>query len=114
MPAQRISGRFLNAALAGGALLVSGIFCAGPARADEASYLTHLHAIGIQDLDGGDPALVQTGWKICQQISWGAPASELQSLALQKSAQDLGPRGMTPRQADALVDYALVDLCPRA
>ena len=114
MPAQRIFSRFMNAALAGGSLFVTGVVCAGPAHADEASYLNHLHAIGIQDLEGGDPALVQTGWKICQQISWGAPASELQSLALQKSAQDLGPRGMSPRQADALVDYALVDLCPRA
>jgi Protein of unknown function (DUF732) len=104
----------MNAALAGGALLVTGVVCAGPARADEASYLNHLHSIGVQDLDGGDPALVQTGWKICQQISYGAPASQLQSLALQKSAQDLGPKGLTPRQADALIDYAIVDLCPRA
>ena len=86
----------------------------GLAHADEVSYLNHLHAICIQDTDGGDAGLVQTGWKVCQQISWGAPASELQSLALQKSAQDQGPRGLTPRQADALIDYALVDLCPRA
>jgi hypothetical protein len=114
MAAQRLSGRFIPAALLGGPLLIAGVVCAGPAHADEASYLTHLHNIGIQDMDGGDAGLVQTGWKVCQQISWGAPASELQSLALQKSAQDQGPRGLTPRQADALIDYALVDLCPRA
>lgn len=114
MAAPKLYGKFVRAALAGGPLLIAGVVCAGPARADEASFLGHLHAIGIQDFEGGDPALVQTGWKICNQIAWGAPPQELQSLALQKSAQDLGPKGMSPRQADALVDYALVDLCPRA
>ncbi len=114
MAARRLSGRFIGAAFAVGPLLTAGIVCAGPAHADEASYLNHLHAVGIQDLDGGDPALVQTGWKICQQLTWDTPPSQLQSLALQKSAQDLGPRALTPRQADALIDYAIVDLCPRA
>jgi hypothetical protein len=114
MAAHRLSGSFIRTALVGGPLLIAGVVCASPAHADEASYLNHLHAVGIADMDGGDPALVQTGWKVCQQISWGAPASQLQSLALQKSAQDNGPRGLTPRQADALIDYALVDLCPRA
>jgi Protein of unknown function (DUF732) len=114
MAAQRLSGRFIRAAWVGGPLLIAGVVCASPAHADEASYLTHVHNIGIQDMDGGDPALVQTGWKICREISWGAPLQELQSLALQRSVQDQGPRGLSPRQADALIDYALVDLCPRA
>ncbi|SPM29276.1 DUF732 domain-containing protein [Mycobacterium terramassiliense] len=114
MAAQRLYGKFIGAAFAVGPLLTAGIVCAGPAHADETTYLNRLHAVGIQDLDGGDPALVQTGWKICQQIAWGAPPSQLQSLALQKSTMDLGPRGLTPRQADALIDYAIVDLCPRA
>jgi hypothetical protein len=114
MAAQRLSGRFIPAALVGGPLLIAGVVCAGPAHADEASYLTHLHNVGIGDDEGGDPALVQTGWKVCQQISWGAPASQLQSLALQDSAMHNGPKALTPRQADALIDYAVVDLCPRA
>jgi len=114
MAAQRLSGRFIHAALLGVPVLVAGVVCAGPAHADEASYLTHLHNIGIQDLDGGDAMLVQTGWKICNELAAGAPPQQLQSLALQQSTQDLGPRGLTPRQADALIDYALVDLCPRA
>jgi hypothetical protein len=114
MAAQKLSGSFIRTALVGGPLLIAGVVCAGPAHADEVSYLNHLRAVGIADMEGGDPALVQTGWKVCQQISWGAPASELQSLALQRSAQDNGPRGLSPRQADALIDYAVVDLCPRA
>jgi Protein of unknown function (DUF732) len=114
MAALKLSGKFIRTALLGGPLLIAGVVCAGPAHADEASYLNHLHAVGIGDNEGGDAALVQTGWKVCQQISWGAPASELQSLALQRSAQDNGPKALTPRQADALIDYAIVDLCPRA
>ncbi|MBW0012225.1 MAG: DUF732 domain-containing protein [Mycobacterium sp.] len=114
MAAQRLSGTFLRAALVVSPLLVAGVMSAGPAHADEASYLNHLHAVGIGDNEGGDAALVQTGWKVCQQISWGAPASELQSLALQDSTMHNGPKALTPRQADALIDYAVVDLCPRA
>ncbi len=114
MAGQRLSGRFIRTALVGGPLLIAGVVCAGPAHADEASYLNHLHNVGIGDDEGGDAALVQTGWKVCQQISWGAPASQLQSLALQDSAMHNGPKALTPRQADALIDYAIVDLCPRA
>jgi hypothetical protein len=114
MAARKRFGQFLGSALAGGPLLIAGVVCAGPAHADEASYLKNLHNIGITDLDGGDAALVQTGWKICQQLAWDTPPGQLQSLALQQSTRDLGPRGLTPRQADALIDYALVDLCPRA
>ena len=105
MAAQRLSGRFIRAALVGGPLLIAGVVCASPANADEASYLTHLHNIG---LDYGDAAMLRDGRVICQQVSWGAPASEMQSLTLTQN------HGLTPRQADAIVDYALVDLCPRA
>ena len=105
MAAQRLSGRFIRAALVGGPLLIAGVVCASPAHADEASYLTHLHNIG---LDYGDAAMLRDGRVICQQVSWGAPPSEMQSLTLTQN------HGLSPRQADAIVDYALVDLCPRA
>ena len=105
MAAQRLSGRFIRAALVGGPLLIAGVVCASPAHADEASYLTHLHNIG---LDYGDAAMLRDGRVICQQVSWGAPPSEMQSLTLTQN------HGLSPRQADAIVDYALADLCPRA
>jgi hypothetical protein len=105
MAAQRLSGRFIRAALVGGPLLIAGVVCASPAHADDASYLTHLHNIG---LDYGDAAMLRDGRVICQQVSWGAPPSEMQSLTLTQN------HGLSPRQADAIVDYALVDLCPRA
>ena len=105
MAAQWLSGRFIRTALVGGPLLVAGVVCASPAHADEASYLTHLHNIG---LDYGDGAMLRDGRVICQQVSWGAPPSEMQSLTLTQN------HGLSPRQADAIVDYALADLCPRA
>ena len=105
MAGQRLSGRFIRTALVGGPLLVAGVVCAGPAHADEASYLAHLRNIG---LDYGDASMLQDGRVICQQVSWGAPPSEMQALTLTQN------HGLTPRQADAIVDYALVDLCPRA
>jgi hypothetical protein len=107
MAAQRLAGRFIRAALVGGPLLIA-VVCASPAHADEASYLTHLHNIGVQGGDGFDAQLLEDGRIICQQVRWGAPPREMQSLMLADS------HGLSPRQADAIVDYALVDLCPRA
>jgi len=72
MAAQRRKGRFMGTALAGGPLLVAGIVWASPAHADEASYLNDLHNSGIRDFNGGDPALLQVGYKLCQQMSYGA------------------------------------------
>jgi hypothetical protein len=106
MAAQRLSGRFIPPALVCSPLLIAGVVCASPAHADEASYLTHLHNIGI---DFGDPALVHEGRIICEEVGSGASPRVMQSLILTDNQHQL-----TPRQADALVDYALVDLCPRA
>jgi len=106
MAAQRISGRFIRPALIGGPLLIACVVCAGTAHADEATYITHQHNIGI---DFGDPALVHEGRIICEEVSSGANPRVMQSLILTDNQQQL-----SPRQADAIVDYALVDLCPRA
>jgi hypothetical protein len=103
MATQGLSGRFIRAALV-------GVVCASPAHADVASYLTHLHNIGVQGLDGGDAALVQDGRIICRQLSWGVPPQQMQSVTLTKGQ----PFGLSPLQAAAVVDYALVDLCPGA
>ena len=104
-------GRFARLAMAGGPLLVAGIAWAGPARADDTSYLKDLHNAGIQDVDG-DAALVQTGQKLCTQISYGVPPRQLKTMALQRSDAKLGANGLTAAQANAVVHYAIVDLCP--
>jgi hypothetical protein len=114
MAGQRRYGRFVGTALLGGPLLIAGVICATPAQADEASYLTDLHNSGIQDFKGGDPALLQVGYKLCQQISYGAPPEQLVALALQRSDGQEGPNGLTPAMANNLIAYTVQDLCPRA
>jgi Protein of unknown function (DUF732) len=105
-------GRFIRAALLTAPLLAAGVVVAGPAQADDVSYLNDLHGIGIHDVGGGDPALLVTGWKICNQLSYGATPQQLADLALQKSDSDLGAKGLSPQQAADLIGYARQDLCP--
>jgi hypothetical protein len=94
-----------------GPLLFAGIVWAGPARADANSYLNDVRNAGIRD-DGGDAALLQTGQRLCLEMGYGASPGQLQTLAVQRSDARKGTHGLTPEQADALVDYAIVDLCP--
>jgi hypothetical protein len=112
MAAQRRSGRFVSVAAIVGPLVAAGVVWAGPAQADPISYINDLHAAGILDFNGGDAALLVTGQRLCQQLSYGVPPGQLQAMALQKSDTDLGPNGLSPAQADLLVYWAQRDLCP--
>lgn len=112
--AQRLYGRFIGSALLAGPLLVAGVLWASPAQADANTFVSDLHKDGIRAVSGGDAALVQMGLSVCQQLSWGAPPSQLAGLALQRSDSNQGPAGLTPRQADDVVIDALRDLCPNA
>ncbi len=114
MAAYKRYGRFAGTALFGGPLLVAGVICAGPAQADDTSYLNDLHNSGIHDFNGGDQALLLVGYKLCQQMSWGAPPEQLVALALQRSDGKEGPNGLTPAQANNLIAYSASDLCPPA
>ncbi|GAA4538679.1 DUF732 domain-containing protein [Mycobacterium paraffinicum] len=114
MTAQRLCGRFMSTALVGGSLLVAGVMSAGPARADTTTFVNDLHKAGIHAVSGGDPALVQMGLSVCQQLSWGAPPSQIEGLAVQRSDSRQGANGITPQQADAVIEAALRDLCPDA
>jgi len=111
MAAQRRYGRFVGLAVMGGPLLVAGIVWAGPARADAASYLSDVHNAGIREV-GGDPALLQTGQRLCLEIGYGASTGQLESFAVQQSDAEQGARGLTSQQAYELVEYAVADLCP--
>jgi hypothetical protein len=111
MAAHRCSGRFVSLAVISAPLVVPGIVGAGPARADATSYLSDLHHAGIRDV-GGDPALLQTGQKLCVQVSYGVTSDQLTALAVQRSDAREGARGLTPVQASELVNYAIADLCP--
>ncbi|HTX95978.1 MAG TPA: DUF732 domain-containing protein [Mycobacterium sp.] len=114
MAMQSLYRPFTDAALVGGPLLIAAVVWASPAHADAHAFLNDLHKAGIHAVTGGDPALLQMGANLCQQLSWGAPPGQLEALALQRSNSRQGPGGITPAQADDVVDYALRDLCPNA
>jgi Protein of unknown function (DUF732) len=104
--------RLLGFAAITGPLLAAGVAWAGPAQADATSYLNDLRNAGIQDVNGGDTALLQTGQKLCVQIGYGVSPGQLKAMALQRSDAKLGANGLTPQQANEVVNYAIVDLCP--
>jgi hypothetical protein len=114
MAAQSLYGRIKGTALVGGPLLLAGLAWASPAQADANSFVNDLHRDGIHAMSGGDPALLRMGAAVCQQLSWGAPPSQLEGLALQRSDANQGAGGLDPQQAVAVVNYALGDLCPGA
>ncbi|MGV0048764.1 DUF732 domain-containing protein [Mycobacterium colombiense] len=113
MWARSLCGRSIGLALLGVPVL-AGVVWASPAAADARSFVSDLHKDGIHAVSGGDAALLQTGLNLCQQLSWGAPPSQLEGLALQRSDARQGGGGLTPRQADDVVNDALRDLCPPA
>jgi len=114
MAAPRRYGRFVGVTTIIGPLLIAGVAWAGPAQADATSFLNDVHNAGIRDFNGGDAALLQTGQRLCTQLSYGVPPAQLIGMALQTSDTDLGPNGLNVLQANDLVNYALADLCPRA
>lgn len=114
MVAHRQFDRFVGAALTSGPLVLAGVLCAGPARADQAAFINDLHNAGIHAINGGDPELLQMGADLCQQLSWGASPQQLEGLALQRSDADQGTGGINGRQAADVVIFALRDLCPNA
>ena len=114
MATRSLSGRIMGTALVGGPLLLTGLVWASPAQANANSFIDDLHRDGIHAMNGGDPALLQMGAAVCQQLSWGAPPSQLEGLALQRSDADQGNGGLDPQQAVAVVNIALNDLCPGA
>ncbi len=114
MAAPKRYARLSGAALLGGSLLAAAVAVAGPAQADDVSFLNDVHSAGMNDVAGGDAALLVTGWKVCSQLSAGATPQQLADLALQRSDSDLGAKGLNPQQAADLINFARTDLCPTA
>ncbi|OBG76431.1 hypothetical protein A5714_02285 [Mycobacterium sp. E2462] len=114
MAGRTLYGRLVGGALVAGPLVIGGIGWAGPAQADQTSFLNDLHNANIHAINGGDDALLQMGADLCQQLSWGASPTQLEGLALQRSDADQGNGGINGRQAADVVIFALRDLCPNA
>lgn len=93
------------------AAAIAGTGFAAPAHADETAYLTDLHNAGIGDASG-DSALLQVGWDLCRQLSDGASLEQLRAQVLYNSDTGQGSQGVGPAQANDVVNYAIVDLCP--
>jgi hypothetical protein len=112
MATQRRYRRFVGKALVGGPLLVAGVVCASPAHADQTSYLNDLHHDGIHAVQGGDAGLVRVGLELCDEVWYGRSPRQLATGLLQNSDTTLGAKGLTPKQASDVVNYAVADLCP--
>lgn len=111
MSPRRLTTGFIGSALLGAPLLASLVW-AVPAQADATTFLNDMHRDGVHAVTGGDGALLQAGLNVCQQLSWGAPESQLVGLALQRSDDRQGAGGLSPQQANDIVGYAERDLCP--
>lgn len=111
MSPRRLAAGSIGSVLFGGPLL-AGLVWASPAQADAAGFLNDMHRDGVHAVSGGDAALLQAGLNVCQQISWGAPPAQLEGLALQRSDDQQGAGGLSAKQADDVVVYAMRDLCP--
>ncbi|WP_197512651.1 DUF732 domain-containing protein [Mycobacterium sp. 852002-10029_SCH5224772] len=92
---------------------VAGIAFAAPAQADETAYITDMHNAGIAN-DYGDSGLLKTGWQACESISSGLSPGDVKARILYNSDSNEGASGITPDQANDIVNYAMVDLCPSA
>ena len=110
-PARR---RAASARSSPGDRLFAQLIHRGPAQADATTFVNDLRKNGIHAVSGGDAALVQMGVNVCQQPSWGAPPSQLEGLALQRSDSRQGAGGITSQQADDVLIDAVRDLRPNA
>lgn len=113
MAAKRLYGGFMGTALVGGPLLVAGVIWAIPAMAEPSDYINDMHNAGITS-DAGDSGLLQTGWQVCDMIASGVSPSDVKAHIVYNSDTNEGINGVEPAQANEMVNYAMVDLCPSA
>ena len=103
--------RRLTIALA--SVTIASLAFAAPANADSTAYLNDIHNAGIAD-SSGDSDILATGRQVCDWISSGSSPSEVKARILYNSDNDQGSSGINATQANDIVNYAMVDLCPSA
>ena len=95
--------------LAVAALLVAGVVAAGPVRASAQEYTDNIRRLGIS-VPGGDVELLEWGYEACKLLELGKDYQAAKAQAIYNSGS--GPRyGMTVEQADAIMHYAIANLC---
>lgn len=109
MTVRRRRARALGIVLPVGTLLVSWVGTAAPARADSETYVNNLKALGIQ-VPRGDNELKEMGWEVCALFDLGVAPDQVLYQAVYNS-RSKPPYGMTVKQANAIVDNAVSQLC---
>jgi hypothetical protein len=94
-------------------VVVASLAFTAPAHADETSFINNLHNIGLVD-DGGESAMLNMGYKICDMLRDGVPPQELASRILYNSDKSQGDDAIGSTEADEVVAYAKADLCSGA
>jgi len=111
MAARRLSGQCTGAVVLGVPLLVAGLVWASPVHADATSYVNDMHNAGITSA-GGDSDLLQTGRTVCDLIASGVTPTDVAAQILNNSDSHEGSGGISPEQANDIVNFAMSDLCP--
>lgn len=109
MAMRRPVARVLGTVLPVLAWLVAGVVWAGPVRASAEEYVDNVHRLGI-NVPGGDVELLEWGYEACQLLELGKDYEDARAQAIYNSGSR--PRyDMTVAQADAIMHYAMADLC---
>lgn len=83
---------------------------ASPYSAEEIDFLNDIAALGIVN-SGGNLAIVEGGWTVCQVLNQGYSRSWV-AQQVYVGSQSNGDAGIPYSTAQALVFYANADLCP--
>jgi Protein of unknown function (DUF732) len=109
MAIRRPVARLLATVLPVLAWWVAAVVGAGPVRASAQDYLDNLHRLGI-NVPGGDVELLEWGFEACKLLELGKDYQDARAQAIYNSSR--GPLyDMTVAQADAVMHYAMADLC---
>jgi hypothetical protein len=109
MATRRQVARVLGTVLAVVAWLMAGVVEAGPVRASAQEYVDNVHGLGI-NVPGGDVELLEWGYEACKLLELGKSYEDARAQAIYNSGSG-PPYDMTVAQADAIMHYAMADLC---
>jgi hypothetical protein len=109
MATSRRRAGVVGTALAVGALALVGGVVASPAAASTEQFLKKVHDAGVAS-PPTDVELREMGWEVCALFARGvAPRTVLRDAV--NYSRPYPPYGMTPQQANVVVDAAVTELC---
>ena len=93
---------------AAASVIAAGVLFAGPAHADETSFVNAVHSAG-QFNSNGDSGIVAAGLEVCQEIENGYSVRQAIALLYRVSTTSF-----SVNDSKVFVVTALADLCPEA